>query len=717
MTNDLEQRLRSSLQRRAEDLEPTPQLWRDVQRKVARRRAVPLLVWTAAGVAAAVTAFAVVPGLLDGTRDRLDIQPVDAPTPVGGTPSEDAPGPTAGAALSHYVAVVDGRLVLRSLDGGEEVLWDGREGESEVRTLAVRPGSTPDHVTVAFVTAAEGMLELRVLEPGGEGAVAVGADPGDAAVTPTPAWSPDGRTIGLVLASTERAELVLADGTDVASSDADLARTSLAEVPEPSQLRLQDWAATPNGGALSFTAGGEEYVTFVEPAGDGWRVERDGSGAAALDRALIDDPVVDIGTGEDGTRYRLLAGVGGGSTDAADAGLVLEFDDERRMFPDLWTSSPADAWMTAVEGGAIVGLGSEARLVLRVREGDSPVARLPGVSYAAWIPVAGDRADVPKGAPTPDATGGPAAPGSTTGVFPYVAIQESGRVAVVTGDGGEREVIISEEQLASDLGGQVRPVDVTVRPGSTSGEVAGVLLLEDGDARELAWFRAAAGATALYRMEGAIGLGTDGLDQRHAPVWSPDGRHVAWVEPSDAGGWTLRTVGMADDGPTDEDAGFGLDVGTDDLVLAAWDWDQVDAASGTARGGLFLASPEGSEMSSYVVAIERQGDGSLAVPGEPMDVDVAATGIVDLGVRDHRPLELARTSDGYVVRFAGGADDVVALPIPVGTDPRDVDVDVLERWVVVTDRATGTAYAVDLRGEVTVVDGGGREVRGLDPIR
>lgn len=689
MTNDLGTMLRTSLHERADDVEPTPELWQQVQRRVARRRAMPLLVWTAAGVAAAVTAVAVVPGLVDRMDEGFVIDPAQSPT-APASPGEVARGPVAAAPLTHYVAVVDGRLVLRGLDGSEQVLW---QGESEVRTVAVRPGSTPEDLTVAFVTAAEGMLDLRLLSAAGEEALSLGAGPG--AVTPGPVWSPDGRTVAVASGGDAGSGLVIVDIQDLREGDADLSRVPLAGVEEPgtgrrdpSALRLQDWASGGDGEILWFTSLGELRRAPIGRVGDGWDV-------GVLERADGDAYVVDIATGADGTQYRLLAG-GTSSGDAEGGGLALEFDNERLTFDGLATAEPSAAWMTAVDGGAILGSGSDAYLVLGDREGDSDI-RPVAVSYAAWVPAGSAPATDPEPDPDPSTAAGSSS-------YRYVVVDELGRVAVHTAAGDEREVIVDEQLWHSTA---VAVTDVAVRPGSAPGDVSGVVLLATDDRPELAWFRAAGGATATARMEGATGLGEGDTEQRDAPTWSPDGRHIAWVEPDGNGGWTLRTVGVADDGPTTADAGFGVDVQGDRPRVADWMWES--SGDGATRGSILIVGAGGT----YTVAIERQGDGALAV-GET--VAMASHGeegeVVDAGFRDGELVSLWAVGGDVRVRQPGVADAL--LPLAPPADLGELDLDVSRHVVAVTYRGPAATFVVDRDGDVEPL---GVEAHGFDLVR
>lgn len=207
----IEQRLRTSLHERAEDVEATPQLWQEVDRRLRRRQRWTAWSWVAVSAAAAVAAVVVVPGLLPdtagpevadrpaGTDESGDPSVTDegGDPPVTGAPTAPGPGPLlVGAGRELRVLGEDGGTL------GSHVLPE--EGESTVVGLAVRPGSTVADLTAAVITTAEGMFDLRVLRgDGDELSLQVVDDPsyrpGEGAAAGLsvsgPAWAPDGTSL------------------------------------------------------------------------------------------------------------------------------------------------------------------------------------------------------------------------------------------------------------------------------------------------------------------------------------------------------------------------------------------------------------------------------------------------------------------------------------------------------------------------------------------
>src|SRR5690606_22295324 len=95
--HDLEDRLRASLQARADDVQPTPELWERVSERTTRRARWQLGAWVLSGAAA--VAVLVLGGIVllnqqDGVRidPRPDI--ADTPTVTDTAPGTETPVPT-----------------------------------------------------------------------------------------------------------------------------------------------------------------------------------------------------------------------------------------------------------------------------------------------------------------------------------------------------------------------------------------------------------------------------------------------------------------------------------------------------------------------------------------------------------------------------------------------------------------------------------------------
>ncbi len=125
--NELEMRIRDSLRARAQDVEPTPALWRQVQARRSRHRR---RVWfgATAVAAAAVTAAVAVPLVVAGLRH----QPPDVL--IGSTPTEMASGqpspnqqPTTEEPTATGSAPVEQRMVEAVLRSWLQAIQDGDE--------------------------------------------------------------------------------------------------------------------------------------------------------------------------------------------------------------------------------------------------------------------------------------------------------------------------------------------------------------------------------------------------------------------------------------------------------------------------------------------------------------------------------------------------------------------------------------------------------------
>lgn len=234
--DELERKIRDSLQQRSRDVEPTPALWDRVERRIGRRRWLTAGAWALGTAAAVLAAVAVVPNLVGGTTgpDIAERPPTSTPTPAA---TEDAV-PTAvvgdvdgDLVPDAYVAVEASlRTTLRDSATDEvlaEILPPAETPgpETIVEAVAVRPGSTSDDLTLALSITGEGMREVRLIEwTPADGTtrrnVFSGGDP-QLGVTQTLAWDEQGRFLAwttpdaLRIASLEELRAVSTDIGDI----------------------------------------------------------------------------------------------------------------------------------------------------------------------------------------------------------------------------------------------------------------------------------------------------------------------------------------------------------------------------------------------------------------------------------------------------------------------------------------------------------------------
>lgn len=352
-----------------------------------------------------------------------------SPTPASPAPSPE-PGvgqPTAPPAVEGHAVLTDGRrIVLARADGTPvRTLHEvGPEAEVEILSVAARPGSTPDDLSVVLLQRGEAGpgengaggagfdLEYVTLTGGGEPVWHGMDDPYDVsdgaapASDPRPVWSPDGRHLAWVeqIAGREDGGPVLRtigwdDGPGTGRPADDNASFELAELPLDG-AGLEDWVWTTIDGQK---AAGYLYLTSRTP--EAWRVdiERQGDGALARPAAggvelltAEGGALVDIADGFDASRmvalggaetpgpvYRLAArGAGEG---VVALRLTAEDDGQEEVLPvpeELSrTSDPGSVWMTALADRVVLGAGGRAWLV--TRSGD--LAALPGTVWSAAL--------------------------------------------------------------------------------------------------------------------------------------------------------------------------------------------------------------------------------------------------------------------------------------------------------------------------------------------
>ncbi|MFP4636529.1 MAG: hypothetical protein ACLFRD_11760, partial [Nitriliruptoraceae bacterium] len=190
----IEDRLRTSLRQRAEDVEPTPALWRSVQARISRRRRGVVLSWSLAGAAAAVAALAVVPSALQLLDDGPSGPSVAETPEISESPDGLSGELTPGAALPAGVVLADGEgLTVVELPSGERRELPGPQ--RELLDVAVRPGTTlGDGLEVAYAAVADGgedRVEVGVVDAEGRATTLEDLPRGEAA-DPSVVWNADG---------------------------------------------------------------------------------------------------------------------------------------------------------------------------------------------------------------------------------------------------------------------------------------------------------------------------------------------------------------------------------------------------------------------------------------------------------------------------------------------------------------------------------------------
>ncbi|MDX1658495.1 MAG: hypothetical protein R3343_06720 [Nitriliruptorales bacterium] len=598
--NDLEQRLRESLQARAQDVEVTPHLWDEVERRLHRRRLSTMLVWAAgAAAAAALAAVVVLPAVLDTPDRDVVVDPLPSET---ATTDPDPDQPPAAGAPNALVAASDRDIRLLGLDGSELatlVRYSSEEFEGRILSVATSPTAADGTLGVAFTVLQEGNVELRVVRADNRPETVDTTHVGwTGELVPQPVWSPDGTQLAWIDTTDGRAELKAASWTPGDTGGVLGEPISLGTVDGLGDYQLQQWT---RDGILAIRSDLRRGTLAVDD-GTLRGVEDLTNGAAILDVArttageftlVASSPDVPEDQGDaEGTIARLLY-------------VPIGEDPIDVTLPDVFTqgtSNPQGMWMNAQHETAVVGWGGLAWMVTI----DGQVTELPGQVDAAEPVVLGDgTAPEPPDGPT-------AAPVPAGG--PWVVVTET-EMTLARADGSQTVLMDWQDDA------EFKPARVEVRPGSTVDDLVAVVMTAGEGETELGWVEVRDGTPAGYRRfpdpyQMGSELGLDG-GSTSVPIWSPDGAYLGWVEePGDGSGgssgqFLLRVVGW-DDGPgtgntaTDNTA-FELEpfAGFEDVTLDQWIW------NGEEEGTLFFRFAASGVRGYISSVVGRQPDGAI----------------------------------------------------------------------------------------------------------
>jgi hypothetical protein len=714
----MEALIRQSLEARAQDVEPTPALWLEVDRRVARRRRLQVLTWSLAGAAAAVLAVFAVPailGLFTGP-DTIEIPPLDRT-------------PAAGVISTHVVTIEDdGVARLVDLRTGD-VVRDLAELDLVPTDLAVSPTSTVDRVEFAAIAQTG---ELVVVGPDGEtwaggdvdlpaGAArsVVAAADGRWFATTSPTEEADGATVTVAPPVTSWAA-----GDDVTWTEVGMI------VDQGSRLvawtgdttdegdRSELWLVTAEGRLV------QETLEVTDGVPRSLEV-----GSSELD-AVLDAATSSAQGGQVGEPFYVLRDVGAGPE-------VVWFDADGRAsdhVPLAGLLGEADGialWLDAKQDGALVGDGERTWLLAHDGRGSfaEPTALPDGTVRAALLDV--DRpgrapVDEPVEEPTeepaePDAAQ-PEAPVVDGAPLPAPIVTVSLRELVLHGPEAPRTLYTLPAEGESTF------ISARVRPGSTLEDLTVVALVRaEGmlDLREYRWDGSELTWDYLPdHLQPGVGDDAEAGPQAHGPVWSPDGAHLAWFESGTGAAPTLRVIGWTDDGPgtgepATDNASFAIDtLGNEPLIPVEW-----VATPGTDSATELRATALDSNEGWYALPVDLQADGAVALATSTVAARNAPSGGPILGVASDElasPRWLVQsTFDGALLHELGVEPGTAhSWSLPAELLPGD---GLVELWVraigdgaLVGSHNTATAYYVDQDGTPNRIAG---EVVDADVVR
>ncbi len=594
----IEQLVRDSLQTRARDVEPTPALWREVERRIARRRRQRVITWSLAGAAAAAAAVLVVPALVGTVTgpEVPEIAPLDEVPPVGATVPTQA-----------VVVGTDGQLELLNLVGGDRAAVGG-VGTTDIHDLIVDPTATADGALVPTLgVAATGSEGPAVLVRSGSTLHSTSWPDADPDVFSSIVVSPEGRRLAYLQPADADGMVLTVDDFGVRPEPE--TATQVAVIERGS--RLLEWVGQAD-------AVGHSSILWVQrPDGsvvaidlvvtdDGFDVtdtETVFGGRDLIDLAtsfavggVAGEPIYLLQQGSDGPE--LVWSADGGDTDTTMVDLAALLGD----------ADPSMLWLDAKQDAALVGDGERAWLLGHDGAGNfGDVAELgTGIARAALVNVA-SAPDSGSDAPAPDPES--PNPDATAGPLPAPVVIADGRELRLLGSDAETTLVALPAEGESSF------LAVSVRPGSTPEDLTVVSLTTAEGLFDVRWTRVVDGevVVAFEAFDAAYAPAADAIVVDR-PVWAPDGSSVAWLERTETGA-QLRTIGW-DDGPgtgdpATDNAAFGVDYpAAGDLRVQEW-----VAATSTADGMTEIrAVLDDFTTDWYTIPLQRQPDGAWSQP-------------------------------------------------------------------------------------------------------
>lgn len=257
-------------------------------------------------------------------------------------------------------------------------------------------------------------------------------------------------------------------------------------------------------------------------------------------------------------------------------------------------------WWVSTAAVIVLALGacdSEERASERVTPADSA----PGVT-------AGDR----ESGASPDDTAVEGLPAERASDAPILEVLPAGRELHLRTPDGRVETIYT-----LDARGESVFVSTAARPGSTVDDATIVTVTQAEGMYDLRWIEISAGVPGELRLFDVPYRPTSAMtpidDAGPTVAWAPDGGSIGWIEWSADGETTLRTVGWRNgpgtgDAATDN-AAFGVGPIPAGARIRAW------TATGASMSRIDVAGPDGGAWS---ITVERQGDGALALPPNPV---------------------------------------------------------------------------------------------------